>query len=60
MRPGRPVVADLEALGLLEKIEDHQHNVGTCYRCGTDVEPIVSAQWFVKMAPAGARRPCGW
>ncbi len=47
----KAVIADLEALGLLEKIEDHQHNVGTCYRCGTDVEPIVSAQWFVKMAP---------
>ena len=45
------IVADLEALGLLEKVEDHQHNVGTCYRCGTDVEPIISAQWFVKMAP---------
>ena len=45
------IVADLEALGLLEKMEDHQHNVGTCYRCGTDVEPIISAQWFVKMGP---------
>ena len=47
----KAVVADLEALGLLEKIEPHQHNVGTCYRCGTDVEPIISAQWFVKMEP---------
>ena len=47
----KAVLADLEALGLLEKTEDHQHNVGTCYRCGTDVEPIVSAQWFVKMEP---------
>ena len=47
----KAIVADLEALGLLEKIEDHQHNVGTCYRCGTDVEPIISAQWFVKMGP---------
>ncbi|MCI8539447.1 MAG: valine--tRNA ligase [Oscillospiraceae bacterium] len=47
----KAVVADLEALGLLEKVEDHQHNVGTCYRCGTDVEPIISAQWFVKMEP---------
>ena len=45
------VVADLEALGLVEKIDEHQHNVGTCYRCGTDVEPIISAQWFVKMEP---------
>ena len=47
----KAVVADLEALGLLEKVEPHAHNVGTCYRCGTDVEPIISAQWFVKMAP---------
>ena len=47
----KAIVADLDALGLLEKIEDHQHNVGTCYRCGTDVEPIISAQWFVKMGP---------
>ncbi len=47
----KAIIADLEALGLLEKIEDHQHNVGTCYRCGNDVEPIVSAQWFVKMEP---------
>ncbi len=45
------ILADLDALGLLEKTEEHQHNVGTCYRCGTDVEPIVSAQWFVKMEP---------
>ncbi|MEA4896095.1 MAG: valine--tRNA ligase [Oscillospiraceae bacterium] len=47
----KEIVADLEALGLVEKIEEHQHNVGTCYRCGTDVEPIISAQWFVKMQP---------
>ena len=47
----KAVVADLDELGLLEKVEEHQHNVGTCYRCGTDVEPIISAQWFVKMAP---------
>jgi len=47
----KAVIADLEALGLLEKIEDHQHNVGTCYRCHNDVEPIISAQWFVKMEP---------
>ena len=45
----KAIVADLEELGLLEKIEDHAHNVSTCYRCGNDVEPIVSAQWFVKM-----------
>ena len=47
----KAILADLDALGLLEKTEDHQHNVGTCYRCGNDVEPIVSAQWFVKMEP---------
>ncbi len=47
----KAIVADLEELGLLEKIEDHAHNVSTCYRCGNDVEPIVSAQWFVKMEP---------
>ena len=47
----KAVVADLEALGLMEKIEDYSHNVGTCYRCHNDVEPIISAQWFVKMAP---------
>lgn len=45
------IVAELEALELVERIEPHVHNVGTCYRCGTDVEPIISAQWFVKMEP---------
>ena len=45
------IVADLEAQGYLVKVEDHAHNVGTCYRCHNDVEPIISAQWFVKMAP---------
>ena len=43
------VVADLEELGLLVRVEDHQHAVGECYRCGTVVEPLVSKQWFVKM-----------
>ena len=47
----KQVIADLDAAGYLVKIEDHKHNVGTCYRCGTVVEPITSAQWFVKMAP---------
>ncbi|NLA84535.1 MAG: valine--tRNA ligase [Clostridiales bacterium] len=47
----KAVVKDLESLGLLLKIEDHKHNVGECYRCGTTVEPIVSKQWFVKMKP---------
>ncbi|MDR1131975.1 MAG: valine--tRNA ligase, partial [Oscillospiraceae bacterium] len=45
------IVAELGALGLVEKIEEHRHNVGTCYRCATDVEPIISAQWFVRMQP---------
>lgn len=45
------VVADLEALGLLEKIEDISHAVGECYRCGSVIEPLISPQWFVKMAP---------
>ncbi|NLO62583.1 MAG: valine--tRNA ligase [Clostridiaceae bacterium] len=45
------IVSDLEALGLLQKVEPHKHNVGTCYRCGTVVEPRVSLQWFVKMKP---------
>ena len=47
----KAIVHDLEEQGYLVKVEDHQHNVGTCYRCGTDVEPIISAQWFVKMEP---------
>ncbi len=47
----KAIVADLEAEGALVKIEDHGHNVGTCYRCGTTVEPRVSKQWFVKMKP---------
>ena len=45
------IVADLEAQGYLVKIEEHSHNVGQCYRCGTTVEPITSKQWFVKMEP---------
>lgn len=43
------VVEDLEKQGFLVKVEDHQHAVGECYRCGTVVEPLVSKQWFVKM-----------
>ena len=45
----KAIVADLEAEGALVKIEDYTHNVGTCYRCGTTVEPRVSKQSFVKM-----------
>ena len=47
----KAIVADLEAEGYLVKVEDYSHNVGTCYRCHSDVEPISSEQWFVKMAP---------
>lgn len=47
----KAIVKDLEAEGALVKIEDYSHNVGTCYRCGTTVEPRVSKQWFVKMKP---------
>lgn len=45
----RAMVADLEAMGLLVKIEPHVHNVGHCHRCHSAIEPIVSKQWFVKM-----------
>ncbi len=45
------IVKDLEECGALIKIEDHSHNVGTCYRCRTTVEPLTSDQWFVKMKP---------
>lgn len=47
----KAIVKDLEAEGALVKVEDYSHNVGTCYRCGTTVEPRVSNQWFVKMKP---------
>ena len=47
----KAIVADLEEQGYLVKVEDHQHKVGTCYRCHNDVEPLISAQWFVKMEP---------
>ncbi len=47
----KAIVADLEAEGALVKVEDYTHNVGTCYRCNTTVEPRISKQWFVKMKP---------
>jgi len=47
----RAVLSDLEALGLAVRNEEHTHNIGLCYRCGTTVEPLASAQWFVKMKP---------
>ena len=50
----KKVVADLEAQGLLEKQERHDHAVGHCYRCRTMVEPILSKQWFVKVEPLAA------
>ncbi len=50
----KALVADLEAQGYLVKTEPHDHNVGTCYRCGTTVEPLTSDQWFVKMKPLAA------
>ncbi|MBO6109077.1 MAG: valine--tRNA ligase [Eubacterium sp.] len=50
----KAIIRDLEAEGALIKTEDHDHNVGTCYRCGTTVEPRVSMQWFVKMEPLAA------
>jgi len=45
------IVVDLEAAGVLEKVTDHTHAVGTCDRCGTIIEPRASTQWFVKMKP---------
>ena len=45
------IVKDLEEQGYLVKTELYSHNVGTCYRCHNDVEPLISAQWFVKMEP---------
>lgn len=54
------VVADLKEMGLLEKVEEYQHNVSTCYRCGTVIEPLVSLQWFVdvdkKILGEGAKK----
>ncbi|MBO4869521.1 MAG: valine--tRNA ligase [Clostridia bacterium] len=47
----RAILEDLNAGGYLVKTEDHVHNVGKCYRCGTTVEPLTSDQWFVKMGP---------
>ena len=47
----KAIVEDLKAGGYLCEIEDLKHEVGTCYRCGTTIEPMVSLQWFVKMEP---------
>ncbi len=47
----KEIVKDLEAEGALIKVEDYSHNVGTCYRCHSTIEPRLSKQWFVKMEP---------
>ncbi|MFR3202338.1 MAG: valine--tRNA ligase [[Clostridium] leptum] len=47
----KAIVKDLDDGGYLVKVEPIKHNVGSCYRCGTVVEPRVSKQWFVKMEP---------
>ena len=47
----KKVVAMLEEMGLMVKVEDHAHSVGHCYRCDTVTEPYLSWQWFVKMKP---------
>ena len=51
----KAIVAELEAEGYLVSIEPCVHNVGTCYRCHNDVEPLASDQWFVKMEPLAKR-----
>ena len=48
------IVEDLQALGLIEKVEPYRHSVGVCYRCKTVVEPLVSKQWYVRMKPLAA------
>ena len=50
----KAIVSDLEACGALVKVEPYAHNVGTCYRCHTTIESIVSKQWFVDMKPLAA------
>ncbi len=50
----RRIVADLERLGLLEKVEDHRHSIGACQRCSTVAEPRISTQWFVRTKPLAA------
>ncbi|KPK88520.1 valine--tRNA ligase, partial [bacterium SM23_31] len=45
------LVAELEKRGLLEKTENHTYSIGICYRCSTVIEPLLSDQWFLKMAP---------
>ncbi len=49
------IVEDLEEAGVLVKVEDHAHNVGHCYKCGTVIEPLLMEQWFVEMKPLAKR-----
>ena len=51
MEARKAILEDLKAGGFLKEVEPLQHEVGTCYRCHTTVEPMVSKQWFVKMEP---------
>ena len=51
MEARKAIVADLEAGGYLKSVEPLKHEVGSCYRCHTTIEPMVSKQWFVKMEP---------
>jgi valyl-tRNA synthetase len=51
----RRIVEDMTALGLIERVEPYQHRVGTCYRCKTVVEPLVSKQWYVRTKPLAER-----
>ena len=51
MEAREAIVADLKEIGALKEVEELTHDVGTCYRCHTTIEPMVSKQWFVKMAP---------
>ncbi|MDO4830171.1 MAG: valine--tRNA ligase [Clostridia bacterium] len=51
MEAREAILADLKAIGALKEVKEHTHDVGTCYRCHTTIEPMVSKQWFVKMEP---------
>lgn len=48
LRSKRKIVAKLKSLGFIEKIEEHNNQIGYCYRCNNIVEPYISKQWFVK------------
>lgn len=54
MEARKAILEDLKAGGYLKEVEPLKHDVGTCYRCHTTIEPMVSKQWFVKMAPLAA------